>query len=225
MPLQRRGLHRPQARRWFGHAHGSNSQRPLGPGAAPPAPATAAPPLHVVLVQPDIPSNTGAAGRTCLGFGAVLHLVEPLGFDLSDRRVKRAGLDYWKHVDLRVHASWSDLVDHLSAPPISMHPSAFFFVTKFGDASLCDVNFVKPPPAGQPEPQPQPLALVFGSETRGLSAIEAEPAYAKGVTVGLPMHNTEVLRSLNLSTCVAVVLWEAYRQLAGTQRLGGHGDN
>ena len=90
---------------------------------------------------------------------------------------------------------------------------------------LCDVNFVKPPPAGQPEPQPQPLALVFGSETRGLSAIEAEPAYAKGVTVGLPMHSTEVLRSLNLSTCVAVVLWEAYRQLAGTQRIGGHGDN
>jgi tRNA (cytidine/uridine-2'-O-)-methyltransferase len=189
-------------------------------GAAGPARhcAPAAPPLHVVLVQPDIPSNTGAAGRTCLGFGAVLHLVEPLGFDLTDKRVKRAGLDYWKHVDLRVHASWSDLVQHLSSPPIAMDPSAFFFITKFGDASLCDVDFTMGPAAGHPKPQP--LALVFGSETRGLSMIEAHPAYGKGVTVGLPMHNTEVLRSLNLSTCVAVVLWEAYRQLVGSVPVG-----
>ena len=198
-------------RRWFGHSHGANSRRPLGPGATP---STAVPPLHVVLVQPDIPSNTGAAGRTCLGFGAVLHLVEPLGFDLSDKRVKRAGLDYWKHVELRVHASWSDLVHHLSSPPISVHPSAFFFITKFGDVSLGDVDFVKAASARQPISQP--LALVFGSETRGLSTIETDPAYADGVTVGLPMHNTEVLRSLNLSTCVAVVLWEAYRQIIGS---------
>ena len=142
-----------------------------------------------------------------------MHLVEPLGFDLTDKRVKRAGLDYWKHVDLHVHASWSDLVQCLSSPPISMDPSAFFFITKFGDVSLCDVDFAMGPVPGHPAPQP--LALVFGSETRGLSMIEAEPAYTKGVTVGLPMHNTEVLRSLNLSTCVAVVLWEAYRQLVG----------
>ncbi len=186
----------------------------VGSGSAHCVCPPAAPPLHVVLVQPDIPSNTGAAGRTCLGFGAILHLVEPLGFDLSDKRVKRAGLDYWKHVDLRVHASWSDLVQHLSSPPISIKPSAFFFITKFGDCSLCDVDFTMTPAAGHPEPQP--LALIFGSETRGLSMIEAHPAYAKGVTVGLPMHNTDVLRSLNLSTCVAVVLWEAYRQLVGS---------
>lgn len=203
-----------QQQRWFGHARGANSCRPLGAGASP---LTVVSPLHVVLVQPDIPSNTGAAGRTCLGFGAVLHLVEPLGFDLCDKRVKRAGLDYWSHVDLRVHATWSDLVHHLSSPPICMQPGALFFITKFGDVSLCDVDFVAAAATGQTN-RSQPLALVFGSETRGLSAIETDPAYANGVTVGLPMHNTEVLRSLNLSTCVAVVLWEAYRQIVQGSR-------
>jgi tRNA (cytidine/uridine-2'-O-)-methyltransferase len=208
-----------QPRRGFGHAHGANSRRALGPGAAPAAAltpdctASAAPPLlHVVLVNPDIPNNTGAAGRTCLGFGAALHVVEPLGFDLSDSRVKRAGLDYWEHVDLRVHASWAALVEHLTSPPISMQPSDFFFVTKFADASLCDTDFVAA--ATVTAAQPPPLALVFGSETKGLRAIEADAAYAGGQTVGLPMLNTDVLRSLNLGTCVAIVLWEAYRQLA-----------
>ncbi|CAM9605704.1 unnamed protein product [Choristocarpus tenellus] len=62
--------------------------------------------LHVVLFRPLIPNNTGSIGRTCLGFGASLHLIRPLGFDLSDKQVKRSGLDYWSHVDLHVHDSW-----------------------------------------------------------------------------------------------------------------------
>lgn len=206
-------------RRSFGHAQGPNSKRALGPGALPAAPvldaadAAARPLLHVVLVNPDIPTNTGAAGRTCLGFGARLHVVEPLGFELTDSRVKRAGLDYWEHVGCVQHASWEHLVAHLTAPPHCVDPRSFFFVTKFADTSICDVGFFDGSAAGQ---DVAPVALVFGSETKGLTAVQEDAAYRAGATIGLPMLNTEVLRSFNLSTSVAIVLWEAFRQLTAS---------
>jgi tRNA (cytidine/uridine-2'-O-)-methyltransferase len=86
---------------------------------------SASAPIHVVLVQPEIHWNTGNAGRTCLAVGATLHLVEPLGFSLDERQVKRAGLDYWEHVDLRVWPDWDALESAL--PGLG---TAFFFSTK-----------------------------------------------------------------------------------------------
>ena len=117
---------------------------------------------------------------------------------------KRAGLDYWAHVDCRVHPSFAALSEHLGA--LGVGEDSFFFVTKFADTSLHDTEFA-PVRKG-------PVALVFGSETRGLRSIESHAAYRAGQQVGLPMQNTEILRSHNLSTSVAIVLWEAYRQLA-----------
>src|SRR5688500_1464625 len=107
---------------------------------------------HVVLVHPEIHWNTGNAGRTCLAAGATLHLIEPLGFSLDEKQVKRAGLDYWEHVDLRVWKSWTDFEEQL---PTLGEP--YFFSTKskqmFWDAPLGEAESV---------------VLIFGRETGGL---------------------------------------------------------
>lgn len=148
---------------------------------------------HVVLVHPEIHWNTGNAGRTCLATGATLHLIEPLGFSLEERQVKRAGLDYWKHVDLRVWADWATFEANL---PTLGEP--FFFSTKadrmFWDAPLGSVGDV---------------VLVFGRETGGLPAA-LHQRYA-GRFVRMPVASPRV-RSLNLSTSVAVALYEVLRQ-------------
>src|ERR1700758_4544130 len=109
---------------------------------------------HVALVHPEIHWNTGNAGRTCLAAGATLHLVEPLGFSLSERQVKRAGLDYWKHVDRRVWPSWDAFDKEL---PKLGHP--YFFSAK-AERPLWDVQFR----------EPSDLVLIFGGETTGLPA-------------------------------------------------------
>src|SRR5579871_611252 len=107
--------------------------------------------LHVVLVHPEIHWNTGNAGRTCLATGATLHLIEPLGFSLDERQVKRAGLDYWEHVDLRVWSDWTTFEREL---PSLGEP--FFFSTK-ATRPLWEA------PLGQPD-----VVLIFGRETGGL---------------------------------------------------------
>jgi len=149
--------------------------------------------IHVVLVHPEIHWNTGNAGRTCLAAGASLHLIEPLGFSLDEREVKRAGLDYWEHVDLRVWPSWKAFEQEL---PRLGEP--FFFSTKatrlFWDA-----------PLGEPEN----VVLVFGRETGGLPQELHERYAARFVT--MPMRSPRV-RSLNLSTSVGVALYEVLRQ-------------
>jgi tRNA (cytidine/uridine-2'-O-)-methyltransferase len=149
--------------------------------------------IHVVLVYPEIHWNTGNAGRTCLATGATLHLIEPLGFSLGEREVKRAGLDYWEHVDLRVWPTWEAFereLPSLGAP--------FFFSTKatrlFWDAPLGASDDV---------------VLVFGRETGGLPK-ELHERY-RDRFVGMPMVS-EKIRSLNLSTSVAVALYEVLRQ-------------
>lgn len=151
--------------------------------------------IHVVLVHPEIHWNTGNAGRTCLATGATLHLIEPLGFSLDDREVKRAGLDYWEHVDLRVWPNWSAFEHEL--PSIG---EPYFFSTKarriYWDAPLGD---------------PDDIALVFGRETGGLPA-ELHEQY-RGRFVRMPIHSPRV-RSLNLSTSVAVATYEVLRQRA-----------
>lgn len=149
--------------------------------------------MHVVLVHPEIHWNTGNAGRTCLAAGATLHLIEPLGFSLGERELKRAGLDYWEHVDLKVWPSWEAFEAEL--PGLG---EPWFFSTKakrrYWDAPLAGS-------AG--------TVLVFGRETGGLPA-ELHERYADRF-LAMPIVSPHV-RSLNLSSSVAVALYEAMRQ-------------
>ena len=153
---------------------------------------------HVVLVHPEIHWNTGNAGRTCLATGSTLHLVAPLGFSLDDRQVKRAGLDYWAHVDLRVWADWQDFERAL--PSLG---TPFFFSTRatrvFWDAPLG---------------APGDVVLIFGRETGGLP----DDLHRRYQTcfVTMPMVSRQV-RSLNLSTSVAVAVFEVLRQRRAMQ--------
>jgi tRNA (cytidine/uridine-2'-O-)-methyltransferase len=151
------------------------------------------PALHVVLVHPEIHWNTGNAGRTCLAAGATLHLIEPLGFSLDEREVKRAGLDYWEHVDLRVWPGWDAFESILPALG-----DPYFFSTKatqrFWDMPLAVENDV---------------VLIFGRETAGLPP-ELYERYS-GRLVGMPIVSPHV-RSLNLSTSVAIAAYEVLRQ-------------
>ena len=149
--------------------------------------------IHVVLVQPEIHWNTGNAGRTCLAAGATLHLIEPLGFSLDERQVKRAGLDYWEHVALRVWPSWDAFEAVL--PTLG---DAYFFSTK-AESTLWDV------PLGVPAD----VVLIFGRETFGLSA-EIHERYSTRF-VRIPILSERV-RSLNLSTSVAIAVYEVLRQ-------------
>lgn len=160
--------------------------------------------IHVVLTHPEIHWNTGNAGRSCLAAGATLHLVEPLGFSLGEREVRRAGLDYWEHVDLRTWPSWDALAEVL---PTLGEP--WFFSTKgkrvYWDAPLGASGDV---------------VLVFGRETGGLPATIHERFADRMLT--MPMHSPHV-RSLNLSTSVGVVLYEVLRQrsMAGSRAING----
>ncbi|HJQ19442.1 MAG TPA: tRNA (cytidine(34)-2'-O)-methyltransferase [Gemmatimonadaceae bacterium] len=149
--------------------------------------------LHVALVHPEIHWNTGNAGRTCLAAGATLHLVKPLGFSLSEREVKRAGLDYWEHVDLRLWDSWADFDDAL--PSLG---EAYFFSTN-AKRLLWDA------PLGAA----RDVVLIFGRETGGLDPAIHE-RYADRF-LAMPMHSP-VVRSLNLSTSVGIAVYEVLRQ-------------
>lgn len=156
-------------------------------------PATASPPAverHVVLVAPEIHWNTGNAGRTCLGVGAALHLIRPLGFSLSDRMVRRAGLDYWNQVNLMV---W-DRVDDLLAR-FTPGPGEIALFAKKGSKSFRTL------------PRSSRLFLFFGSETRGLpdDLLRRFPDAAFHIPIRAD------IRSLNLSTSVAVALYESLR--------------
>ena len=149
--------------------------------------------IHVVLVHPEIHWNTGNAGRTCLAVNATLHLVEPLGFSLDERQVKRAGLDYWEHVDLRVWPDWDTFEREL---PALGEP--YFFSTR-ATRVLWDA------PIGAAAG----VVLIFGRETGGLPAALHERYRDR--FVGMPMLDSRV-RSLNLSTSVGVAVYEVLRQ-------------
>lgn len=149
--------------------------------------------IHVVLVHPEIHWNTGNAGRTCLATGATLHLVKPLGFSLDEREVKRAGLDYWEHVDLRV---WPDLSAFEAALPALGTPFLFSSeaTAEYWDAPFADAEDV---------------VLIFGRETVGLPR-EVRDKYRASL-YRMPMSSVAV-RSLNLSTSVALAVYEVMRQ-------------
>jgi len=151
--------------------------------------------FNVVLVEPEIPPNTGNVGRLCLATKSTLHLVKPLGFSLDDRQLKRAGLDYWDDVDLKVWDSLEELRKANSR-------ARFFFVTTKSERVFWKVAF-----------RPADF-MVFGRETKGLP--ESVLTANAGACVTIPMAGT---RSLNLATAVAIVLFEAVRQ----QQSGGDG--
>jgi tRNA (cytidine/uridine-2'-O-)-methyltransferase len=146
--------------------------------------------FNVVLVEPEIPPNTGNIGRLCLATGSTLHLVKPLGFSIDDRELKRAGLDYWKEVEVRL---W----DTLAQLQAQESGKRFFFLTTKSDRPYYDVKFRD----GD--------FLVFGRETKGLP--EGLLAEHRDELLTIPMRGT---RSLNLATAVGIVLFEAVRQQA-----------
>ncbi len=145
--------------------------------------------FHIVLIEPEIPQNAGNIARTCGATGTVLHMVRPLGFEVSDKYLKRAGLDYWHLVDVRYYDSFAELKEK--------NPQAnFYFFTTKARKRHCDVSFKE----GD--------FLVFGKETRGLPEellMENEPFCLR-----IPMFSKA--RSLNLSNSVAIALYEALRQ-------------
>jgi tRNA (cytidine/uridine-2'-O-)-methyltransferase len=147
--------------------------------------------LHVVLVEPEIHWNTGNTGRTCLAAGAQLHLVEPLGFSLDDKEVRRSGLDYWPRVGPRVWPDWARFESEL---PSLGEP---FFVTPEAPRTLWGVAF------------PERAVLIFGRESVGFSA--GIRARYRDRAISIPMADPE-LRSVNLSTCVGIVVYEVLRQ-------------
>ncbi len=144
--------------------------------------------VHIVLVAPEIPANTGNIARTCAATGSPLHLVDPLGFQLSDRYLKRAGLDYWQAVDLHRHASWAELV--------KAHPGQRLLCFSVrGQTIYTEITYQATD------------WLVFGSETQGLprTLLDQHPS------LRIPLSGP--VRSLNLSNAVAIALFEALRQI------------
>lgn len=149
-------------------------------------------PLHVVLYQPEIPANTGNIARTCAGTNTALHLIRPLGFSTEDKMMKRAGLDYWPHVDVHYHDSLEELFE-------ANQDGEFYYLTKYGRKPHSDCDY---------RAQAKDYFFVFGRETNGLpdELLEAN----KERCLRIPM--SDVMRSLNLSNTAAILVYEALRQ-------------
>jgi tRNA (cytidine/uridine-2'-O-)-methyltransferase len=144
--------------------------------------------MNIVLVEPEIPHNTGAAGRLALATGATLHLVKPLGFSLDEKTIRRVGLDYWKDVDLQVWESFDEL--------LQAHPDArFWLLSTKAKQSAWDIQY-----------QPDDF-IVFGRESKGLPE-----SWLDDRAIRIPMKEGST-RSLNLATAIAIVLYEAERQI------------
>ena len=148
--------------------------------------------FHIVLIEPEIPQNTGTIGRMCLAVGAQLHLIEPLAFDIDEKAVRRAGLDYWKFLKLEVHKSIDDFF--LTIPA---HAQKVFVETRI-DRTIYDVKFERG------------AYLFFGKETTGIPKSLLEKF--AGDVASIPMFDDRV-RSLNLSNCASIVAYEAIRQI------------
>jgi tRNA (cytidine/uridine-2'-O-)-methyltransferase len=149
--------------------------------------------FNIVMVNPEIPHNTGAAGRLALATGATLHLIEPLGFEIDDKAVKRAGLDYWKDVSVKSWRSWEEFESHLESD------ARLFLLTTKSSNPYWDKKFI----AGD--------YLVFGRETKGLDEDLIKKHGENAITIPMTSGST---RSLNLATSIGIVLYEAVRQNA-----------
>lgn len=152
--------------------------------------------IHIVLIEPEIPNNTGNIGRLTLAVGAKLHLVKPFGFELSDKRVKRAGLDYWQYVDIEIHES----------------ADAFFL--KYGHEQLALMSSHGTKEYTEIEPG-ENIFLIFGKESAGLGE-ELRGKY-KEVLYGIPIMSTHV-RSLNLANAVSIVAYYCLGRLRGSHK-------
>ena len=147
--------------------------------------------LNIVLVEPEIPANTGNIARTCAATGSVLHLIKPLGFDISDKAVKRAGLDYWHLVDVRVYENLEDFFQKAS-------PTDLWLMSTKAPQSYAEAKFSSD------------CWLLFGKETKGLPEDLLKAYYDRCLRIPIRAE----ARSLNLSNSVAVVVFEALRQQA-----------
>lgn len=145
--------------------------------------------FNIVLVEPEIPANTGNISRTCAVTGATLHLIKPLGFDISDRQLKRAGLDYWQYLDITVYENLGEFFEKNAG-------GRFFFCTTKAKKSYADIEYKD----GD--------YFIFGKETKGLP----EELLAENMQSCIRIPMLETLRSLNLSNSVAIVVYEALRQ-------------
>lgn len=147
--------------------------------------------LHIVLYEPEIPQNTGNISRTCAVTGFHLHLIKPLGFDISERSIRRAGLDYWKYLHLSVYENWADFCEK--------NQGEFFFCSTKGGRVHSEVSYTD---RGD-------TYFIFGKESHGLPEPLLKENYDRCIRI--PMRGQ--VRSLNLSNAVAVVAYEALRQL------------
>lgn len=184
-------------------------------------------PIHIVLVQPEIPHNTGAIGRLCVDLDCPLHLVRPLGFALTSAWVTRAGLDYWQHLSLHLHDNWDAFTRYMAGSPAGLAsgaadaaagvppselrsleggrprpPGRLWFASTRGATSLYDVRFIP----GD--------ALVFGNESTGLPQSFYDTYRDKLFRIPMPGPHA---RSLNLANAVSVAAYEAFRQQTGSQ--------
>ncbi len=149
--------------------------------------------INIVLVEPEIPQNTGNIARSCAATGAKLHLVYPLGFSMSEKQVKRAGLDYWDKLEIEKHTSFSKFLEKY--PP---NENNMFFLTTKGQKCYSDVDY-----SNMDE-----VFLLFGKETKGLP----EDILIANIDKAIRIPMLPTLRSLNLSNSVAIVLYEVLRQ-------------
>ena len=149
--------------------------------------------INIVMVEPEIPQNTGNIARTCAAIGAKLHLVHPLGFSVSEKAVKRAGLDYWDKLDIEQHSSFKEFLEKYKPEENNM-----FFATTKGKHVYSEPDYNKM----------DEVFLLFGKETKGLPEDVLQKYINK--TIRIPMRHT--LRSLNLSNSVAIVAYEVLRQ-------------
>ncbi|MDA9952002.1 tRNA (cytidine(34)-2'-O)-methyltransferase [Chitinophagales bacterium] len=147
--------------------------------------------LNIVLIEPEIPNNTGNIGRLCLAVGAKLHLVKPYGFELSDSRLKRAGLDYWKHIEVKEYENVESFFRINQTKPM-------VYFSSHGKKDFWDIPFEAD------------MFLVFGKESKGLGADVLEKNLEN--TYKIPLHSKEI-RSLNLANSVGIVAYEGMRQL------------
>ncbi len=149
--------------------------------------------LNIVLVEPEIPQNTGNIARTCAAIGAKLHLVRPLGFDISEKAVKRAGLDYWDKLEIEEHENLQKFLEKYSPKEKTM-----YFVTTKGQTTYADKKYTNE----------QEIYLLFGKETKGLP----EDLLKENMENAIRIPMRENLRSLNLSNSVSIVAYEVLRQ-------------
>jgi len=145
--------------------------------------------MHIVLYEPEIPQNTGNIARTCAATGVSLHLIRPLGFNIDDKYVKRAGLDYWHLLDLHIYANWESFITQKGHLPL-------YFIETKGEQYYHEFQY------------PEDSYFIFGSETKGIPESILKQHWDK--VIKIPMRSDA--RSLNLSNAAAIVIYEALRQ-------------